>query len=143
MDRKQIIMNFTLPPSRDDLAVMAAAIIENMPEELAEFCEELNVVIEDFPDEALESELELEDSYELLALFRSGKELSPGVESKTTAEDDVLLLFRRPILDVWCENEDDLNSLIRQIIIEEIGKNHDFSDDEVEEMGQRHYQGML
>lgn len=143
MSSKQIIMNFSVPPGNDDLDVMANSIFESMPEELLEFCDGLALVIEDFPDEATEQELELEDPYELMALYRSGKEISPGVEKKTANDDDVLFLFRRSILDMWCETGDDLGTLLRQVMIEELGKHFDFSDDEIEEMAERHYQGML
>lgn len=143
MGAKQIIMNYTIPPSADDIEVMANAMIETLPEELLEFCDGVALVIEDFPDETTEQELDLDDSYELMALYKSGKEISPGVERKTANDDDVLLLYRRPILDMWCESEDDLGTLLRQVMIEELGKHFDFSDDEIEEMAERHYQGML
>lgn len=143
MDRKQIIMNFSVPPADDDLKVMAQSIIEALPEELAEYIEDLEVLVEEFPDETIESEMELEDSYELLALYKSGKEISPGVEKKEQGEDDQLVLYRRPILDLWCESQDDLSGLLRQIVIEEIAKNFEFSDDDTEDMIERHYQGML
>jgi predicted Zn-dependent protease with MMP-like domain len=143
MSSKRIIMNYTVPPSIDDVEVMASEVIETLPEELLEFCEGVALVVEDFPDEALEQELELDDPYDLMALYRSGREISPGVERKTANDDDVLLLFRRPILDMWCESGDDINGVIRQVLIEELGKNFDFSDDEIEEMAERHYQGML
>ncbi len=143
MSAKQIIMNFSVPPSPDDLDVMAASIMETLPEEILEFAEGMAVSMEDFPDETTEQEMELDDPYELLALYKSGKEISPGVEKKTANDDDILFLYRRPILDMWCESGDDLGMLLRQVIIEELGKHFDFSDDEIEEMNGRHFQGML
>ncbi len=143
MDGKQIIMNFTVPPSLDDLEVMAKECLESLPEELDEYGEDVILQVEDVPDDVLMDDLDLEDPYELLCLFKSGKELSPGIERKVANDDDVLILFRRPLLDVWCENGDDLSSLVRDVIIEELGKNFDFSEDEIDEMTQRHYQGML
>ncbi len=143
MDNRQIIMNFSVPPSGDDLNVIAEDSLENFPEELMEFCDGLAIILEELPDEALESELDLDDPYELLALYRSGKEISPGVEKKTANDDDVLILFRRPILDLWIETGEDLNVTVRQVMIEELGRNFEFSDDEIEEMSRRHYQGML
>ena len=143
MDAKRIIMNFTVPPSVEDIDAMAMSILESLPEELSGYCENLAVVIEDFPDEALEQELDLDDIFDLLALFRSGREISPGVEKKTANDDDVLILFRRPILDAWCEHSEELSYVLRQVIVEELGRSHDFSDDEIDEMAQRHYQGMF
>lgn len=143
VDAKRIIMNFSVPPGTEDMEVMAAAILESLPEELVDYCEGLAIALEEFPDEALEHELELEDPFDLLALFRGGQEISPGVERKTANDDDVLMLFRRPILDLWCESGDDINAVLRQVILEELGKKFDFSDDEIDEMSERHYQGMF
>lgn len=144
MDAKQIIMSFTVPPSMDDLLVLANEIIDSaLPEELVEVCETLAIQMEDFPDDITAQDMDLEDSYELLALFKSGSEISPGVERKSANDDDVLVLYRRPILDVWCETGEDLATLLRQTIIEELGQNFDFTDDEIEDFTTRHYQGML
>lgn len=143
MDRKEIIMNFSIPPSIEDINVIALETLDNLPEEILEFCDSLSVCVEDLPDDALQNDLDLDDPFELIALYKNGQQLSPGVQSKTANDDDVLILFRRPLLDMWCETGDDLNTLVRQIMIEELGQNFDFSDDEIDEMTKRHYQGML
>ena len=136
-------MNFTVPPSVDDLEALAQDVVENLPEELMEFCDGLNLQVDDIPDEALEDELDLDDPFELLALYRSGKQIAPGVESKVANDDDVLVVFRRSVLDYWCESGEDLTLIMREVIIEELGKTFDFSDDEIEDMSQRHSQIMF
>ena len=122
---------------------MAAAVVEGLPEELISGCEDLVVSVEEFPDEATEQELELDDPYELLVLFRSGKEISPGVERKMADEDDSLVIFRRPFLDLWCESGDDLTGLLHQVIAEELGKNFNFSEDEIDEIAEQLCEGAL
>jgi predicted Zn-dependent protease with MMP-like domain len=143
MDAKQIIMNYTVPPGLNDFETLVGAILETMPDELVEHCEDLSVVVEDFPDDATQADMELDDPYELLALYRSGRELSPGVEKKDADNEDALVLFRRPILDVWCENCEDITGLIREVMVEEIARAHDFSDAEIDEMTSRHHQQAL
>ncbi len=143
MSRRELIMNFASPPSIADLEVISKSILEVFPEELLEFCDSLVIEIEEFADEAVQQECDSDEPYEILCFFRSGKQLSPGVESKVANDDDVLTLYRRPILDLWCETCDDLNALVRQIMIEEIAQSFDFSDDEIEDMMDRHHQGML
>ena len=140
---QQIIMSFSVPPSADDLSVMATGQLENLPDEILEFFDDLVIQIEEVADEATESDLELDDPYELLALYKGGKQLSPGVEKKSANDDDVLILYRRSILDLWCETGEDINQIVRDAMIDEIGSNFDFSDEEIEEMSERHYQGML
>ena len=122
---------------------MGQGIIETLPDDLSELCEDIILEIEEMPDEATEQELDLEDPYELLALFRSGKEISPGVESKTAAQEDTLILYRRPVLDMWCETGDDLFSVLRQVIIEELGRSFEFPDSDIETMVRTHHQGLL
>lgn len=143
LSRHEIIMNFTMSPSLDDLAVMARQILESLPDELSASCEELGLQVEEFPDEAIEEEMDLETPYELLALFRSGKEIAPGVQKKVANEDDILLLFRRPILDLWCETGDDLTSLVREVVIEEIARGLEFSEDDIKEMVLRAHQNAI
>ncbi len=140
---QQILMNFSKAPTDDDLSIIANEQLENLPDELNEFFEELIIQIEDIPDETTESDLELEDPFDLLALYKAGKEIAPGVEKKAANDDDVLILYRRPILDAWCETGEDLTHIIREAMIEEIGNHFDFSDEDIEEMTTRHYQGML
>jgi predicted Zn-dependent protease with MMP-like domain len=134
MDRQQIIMNFTIPPAAEDLEAIAKDTLGSLPEELARHCENLGLQIEDFPDEIIEAEMELNDPYELVALFRSGSQLSPGVKSKVANDDDILILYRRPLLDMWCDTGEDLNVLVRQVIIEELGQNFEFTEIEIDEM---------
>ncbi|MEM6781878.1 MAG: metallopeptidase family protein [Pseudomonadota bacterium] len=140
---QKIIMNFTTAPSVDDLEALAQTIMDNLPEELMEFCDGVSLQLDDMPDEALEADLDLDDPFEVLALYKSGKQIAPGVESKVANDDDVLVLFRRSILDYWCESGEDLTLIMREVIIEELGKTFDFSDDEIEEMADRHSQMML
>ena len=143
MDRKDIIMSFSAPPSPEDLEAIAKAVFDNLPEEILELCEDIGIRVEEIADEALEAELELEDPYELVCLFRSGNEISPGVIRKVANDEDMLVIYRRPLLDLWCETSEDLNLLVRQVLIEELGQNFDFSEDEISEMTRRHYQGMF
>lgn len=143
MERDQIIMNFSLPPSAEEIEVMAAQALESLPEQLMEMCEGLAVKVEDFPDDATQHDLDLDSPYELLALYKSGSQIAPGVIKKTANDDDILLIFRRPLLDAWCESGEDLGILLRQVMIEEIAANFDFSEDDIEEMITRHLQGMV
>lgn len=140
---QQILMSFSTAPSPDDISVIANEQLDLMPDELMECYEELDIQIEEIPDEATEADLELDDPFDLLALYKAGKELSPGVEKKSTTGGDVLILYRRPILDLWCETGEDLTQIIREAMIEEIGNQFDFADEDIEEMTSRHYQGML
>lgn len=141
--QQRIIMTYTVPPSTEDLEVMAGDMLEQMPDELMPYIDNLVIVIEDMPDDTVLDENDIDGPFDLMALFKSGKEISPGIESKTTDQDDTLTLYRRPVLDFWCESGDDLGFVLRQVMVEEIGRVYEFSDSDIEEMIERHYPGML
>jgi predicted Zn-dependent protease with MMP-like domain len=142
-EAQKIIMNYTTPPTHEDIEVLAAECLLGLPDELQEFVEGLAVAVDELADETIEQELDLDDPYELVALYRSGGEISPGVVRKTANDDDVLILFRRPILDMWCETGDDLAVLVRQILIEELGRHFEFPEEDIDEMVARHFQGLF
>lgn len=143
MSGQHIIMNFSVPPSPDDLLVIVHDVLETLPHELSDYTDDLVVEIEEFPDAVIEQELDLEDPYDLCALFRSGNEITPGVEKKSSKDDDRLIIYRRPVLDLWCDTGFDIFAVTRQVIIEELGRHFNFSDDEIEDLVSRHHQGML
>ncbi len=145
LSRNELIMNFTAPPSGDDVSIIARSVLETLPDELAEIYEDLDIElqIEEFPDVVIEQEMNLETPYDLLALYRSGKEIAPGVQKKIANNDDVLVIFRRPVLDLWCETNDDLNILLREVIIEELARAAEFSEDDIKELLKQPFQGYL
>ncbi len=127
-------MNVSRPPSLDEVEGIARQVMETLPDELAEACEEMVLEVEEFPDAALAQDLGLEGDYDLLALFRSAKELAPGIQKKVANGDDTLVLFRRPVLDLWCETGEDLASLVREIIVEELCRAFEFSEEDTHRM---------
>ncbi len=50
----------------------------------------------------------------------------------------MIFLYRRPILDYWCETGEDLSHVIRHVLIHEIGPHFGLSDADmhhIEEQG--------
>ncbi len=143
MTAQHIVMNFATPPTIEDLRVIVAEVVNTLPDELIGYTDKLVLEIDEFPDEATEQELDLDNAFDLLVFYRSGKELYPGVERKNSKDSSTLFIYRRPILDMWCESCDDLFALIRQSVIEEIARSFDFSDHDINDMVDRHYQRLL
>lgn len=131
-EHKKIIMDFTRAPDQDDLEALAQNALEDFPSELLTYIEDAEILIEDFPPEELEEELGLDSAFELLAFYKKHAEKIPGVLAKDAPEEKVLYLYRRPILDMWCETGDDLAAIIRHVMISEIAQSHDYSEDEIE-----------
>lgn len=134
MNRKQIVMNFSTPPSADDVQAVAQSVVDSIPDELQTFCEDMDILLDEFPPAEVVDELELENEFDLLALYRGEAEKIPGVIAKSAHADAALILYRRPILDLWCDTGEDIEHLIRNIVISEIAQANGFSDEEIETM---------
>jgi predicted Zn-dependent protease with MMP-like domain len=124
-----------LPPSLADLERLADEAFDTIP---APFKERIGlgplvVRVEDFPDEETVEEMELEDDFQILGLYR-GTALPNQSASGGGAEVDMVFLYRRPILDYWCETGEDLAHVVRHVLIHEIGHHFGFSDDDMERL---------
>lgn len=121
----------TVPPTVQDLERMAEDALDTIPAELLAPVGNILIRIEDFPDEDTEREMELESPFDLLGLYR-GVDLTRQSVAAPRAEPDMIFLYRRPILDYWCETGEDLPAIVRHVLIHEIGHHFGLSDDDME-----------
>jgi predicted Zn-dependent protease with MMP-like domain len=90
------------------------------------------IKVEDFPDEETEREMALESPFDLLGLYR-GVPVGHGAELGPPRQDvDMIFLYRRPLLDYWCETGEPLDDLVRNTLIHEIGHHFGYSDDDMD-----------
>jgi predicted Zn-dependent protease with MMP-like domain len=66
-----------------------------------------------------------------MGLYR-GVDLSRKSVSDVAHDVDMIFLYRRPLLDYWCESGEDLTHLIRHVLIHEIGHHFGLSDEDME-----------
>jgi predicted Zn-dependent protease with MMP-like domain len=120
-----------LPPSLADLQDLADAALATVPEELKRHVGDVVIRVEDFPDEETEEEMGLETPFDILGLYR-GVALPRQSVGQARGDIDMIFLYRRPILDEWCETGEDLRELVRHVLIHEIGHHFGFSDEDME-----------
>lgn len=87
--------------------------------------------VEELPDEETEAEMGLDSPFDLLGLYR-GAPLPRRSVSDPQPAIDMIFLYRRSILDYWCETGEDLFELVRHVLIHEIGHHFGFSDEDME-----------
>ena len=121
----------TIAPSLDDLEILAHDAFATIPEELSRHVTDVVIRVEDFPDAETEDEMELESPFDLLGLYH-GVSLDQKSVGYTPTDVDMIFLYRRPLLDYWCETDEDLTHLIRHVLIHEIGHHFGLSDDAME-----------
>ena len=129
------IAHFSTPPSLADLEAVAREAYAGIPEELRRFVRDVVVRVEEFPDDETMEDLECESPFDLLGLYR-GVDLTRKSLLDAPQDLDMIFLYRRPILDYWCEVGEDLTHVVRHVLIHEIGHHFGFSDDDMERLEQ-------
>ena len=118
-------------PTAADIEALARAALEDIPAELRRRVQGIAILVEDFPDAATERAMGLESPFELLGLYHG---VSLDHKSVADAPEDVdrIFLYRRPLLDYWCETGETLEAIVRNTLIHEIGHHFGLSDDDME-----------
>src|SRR5690242_8008188 len=119
-----------VPPSLADLERLAEEALETIPVALKRHLGPLVIRGEEFPDEGTDDEMGLESPFDILGLYR-GVALPWKSVSSPGGQVDMVFLYRRPILDYWCEAGDDLAHVVRHVLIHEIGHHFGFSDEDM------------
>ncbi len=122
---------FIAPPSLADIDAMARKALAEIPDKLRSYTTNVLIRIEDFPEEEIEEAMNLESPFDLLGLYQGVSLPNKSVLDPAPATD-VVFLYRRPILDYWCETEESLEGIVRHVLIHEIGHHFGFSDDDMD-----------
>ena len=123
--------SYGTPPSLSDIEKIADRAMGTIPNELRRHVEGVVIRVEDFCDEETEREMELESPFDLLGLYR-GISLDQKSTISTPHDVDMIFLYRRPLLDYWCESGEDFEHVVRHVLIHEIGHHFGFSDADME-----------
>ncbi len=110
---------------------MAESALATIPQTLRRHVSNLVIRVEDFPDEAVERDMELETPFDLLGLYQGVAMTERGVND-SGEQPDMIFLYRRPLLDYWCESGEALRDIVRHVLIHEIGHHFGFSDEDME-----------
>ena len=119
-------------PTLADIEALADAAFARLPATFRRLCDGLVIQVVDFPDDETLDEMGLESEFDLLGLFRGrGLAHRPAVEP-TGALPNMIWLYRRPLLDFWCEGAETLARVVAHVLIHEIGHHFGLSDADME-----------
>ncbi|MEM7224802.1 MAG: metallopeptidase family protein [Pseudomonadota bacterium] len=131
MARVHDIARFNTPPGIPELEAVAREAYARIPRDLRQFLKDVVIQVQDFPDDETLEDLDCDSPFELLGLYR-GVDLSRKSVLDAPQDVDLIFLYRRPILDYWCESGEDLTDLVRHVLIHEIGHHFGLSDEDME-----------
>lgn len=115
------------PPSLADIEALAHRALAGLPRRFKRELGPVVIRVEEFPDIETERAMRLDSPFDLLGLYR-GVALPHKSVTDPRPDVDIVFLYRRPILDYWCESGEDLFELVRHVLIHEIGHHFGFSD---------------
>ena len=121
------------PPSATEIEDMARVALAEIPDRLGRHVRGVAILVEEFPDADTEQAMDLESPFDLLGLYQG---VSLDRKSVSDAPDDLdrIFLYRRPLLDYWCETGESLEAIVRNTLIHEIGHHFGFSDHDMERL---------
>ena len=125
-------IDHALAPSLDDFARLADQAVQGLPTAFRELAVDVIFRIDDFASDEVLQELDITDPFELTGLYHGVDLLRRSVLDAGGELGPLVYLYRRPILDEWCERGDvRLVDLITHVLIHEIGHHFGLSDDDI------------
>jgi predicted Zn-dependent protease with MMP-like domain len=118
-------------PTLADFEVLAAEAWTRLPATFRDRCGDVVVRIEDFADDDVLKDLEIESPFDLMGLYH-GINLAQKSSGDPPRGPDMVVLYRRAILDYWTEFDETLGHLVTHVLIHEIGHHFGLSDDDME-----------
>jgi predicted Zn-dependent protease with MMP-like domain len=123
----------TTPPTADDIIELAEVALAAIPQPLRDLVRGTAIVVEDAADDETLREMGLESPWELTGLYR-GVPLTRKSVTDVPHDPDTILLYREAILLEWIETGEDLFSLVRNVLVHEIGHHFGLSDDDIDRL---------
>lgn len=119
--------DYLMPPDLADIDAMARRALEALPSALRGFAKDVVIRVDDFPSAEVCAEMKLDTPFEILGLY-DGVALNEKDIGVSDGQPDMVFLYRRPLLEYWTETGEDLNRIVRHVLIHEIGHHFGFSD---------------
>ncbi|MEA1072192.1 metallopeptidase family protein [Sphingomonas sp. LY160] len=127
---RTMLRRFDLAPSAAEIEAIARAALDALPEPFAGHLAHVVLQVDEMAEEELLSELEIDHPLDLTGVYEGIPIHERGVETSGTLPDRIRL-FRRAILEEWIEDGEELEHLVRHILIHEAGHHFGFSDEDM------------
>ncbi|MGO9418918.1 metallopeptidase family protein [Roseiarcus sp.] len=119
-------------PTLEAIEALADAAFSRLPQQFRALCEGLVIQVVDFADDETLDEMGAESEFDLLGLFRGHGLPHRGAIDETGQLPTMVWLYRRPLLDYWCDGEDTLDEVVTHVLVHEIGHHFGLSDADME-----------
>lgn len=121
-----------LPPSLEDFDALARDAWASLPAAFRTLAGDVLIRVEDWAEESVLDEMEIEDPYELTGLY-VGVDLTQRSIADPAPQAAMVFLYRRAILDEWIAHGDvPLAHLVAHVLVHEVGHHFGLSDEQMD-----------
>ncbi len=117
-------------PDAATIERLARAALGRIPEPFASHLADVVLIVEDFADDETLDAMGIEDPFDLTGLYH-GRPIGEKSSFDSGALPDRIHLYRRPLLDEWCDTGVSLEALIAHVVVHEVGHHFGLSDDDM------------
>ena len=118
----------TYAPDAVEIERLADAAIAALPDQFRRHLEGVVLRVEEFADEATLAQMGIDNEFDLTGLY-TGRPVGQRENWNTGDLPTMIHLYRRPLLDEWCETNVSLEALITHVIVHEVGHHFGLSDE--------------
>jgi predicted Zn-dependent protease with MMP-like domain len=117
----------------DLFETLVAETIDSLPTTFLDALDNVEIVIEEWPDRATLRAAGVRSRYELLGFYH-GVPLTERTTNYGLVSPDKISIYRRPI-EAICANEAELRATVRRVVLHEIAHYFGIDDDRLHEIG--------
>ena len=114
-------------PSLDQIEAIARDALAKLPDDFRAHLGDVVLIVEDFADDETLASLNIESPFDLTGVYH-GRPVGEKSSFDVAPQPDRIHLYRRAILDEWCETGVGLDALVRHVLIHEVGHHFGLSD---------------
>lgn len=123
-------------PTAAEIEALARDVLARLPDPFARHLADIVLMVEEFADEETLAELDIDDPFALTGLYH-GQPIGAKSSMDSGALPDRIHLYRRAILDEWCDTGVDLRALVTHVVVHEVGHHFGLSDADMHTLEQR------
>lgn len=118
--------------TEDEFEQLVVDVLDSMPESILKVLNNLDVVIEEWPDEEQKAQLDISDG--LLFGLYEGIPLTDRDGGYNIVPPDKITIFQGPIETV-SSSEEEIAEQVRKTVIHEVAHHFGFDEDRLDELG--------
>lgn len=109
---------------------LARDALARIPEPFQTHLADVVLIVEEFADDETLDAMGIEDPFELSGLYH-GRPVGEKSAFDSGGLPDRIHLYRRAILDEWCDTGVSLQELVSHVVVHEVGHHFGLSDDDM------------